>query len=220
MTDTDSAGSSGETAPSDAFSALGNETRTAVLRTLLADRDTGPVPVTRTFSELHEATDEDTSAGFAYHLRQLVGRYVRKDEDGYRLTAAGRSAARDIVAGTYTESVDLDPVPVPDGCPHCGADALEARGEDSVLTVGCTDCERGVLSLPIPPGARLTHGDLLAAFDRQHRHRIATMADGDCPECGGAVERAVERPPSTRRRPTGRGHGLAAGAAATGFRSP
>ncbi|MEF8852978.1 MAG: hypothetical protein V5A28_11250 [Haloarculaceae archaeon] len=39
------------------------------------------------------ATDEETTAGFAYHLRQLTGEFVRqRDDERYELTDAGRAA--------------------------------------------------------------------------------------------------------------------------------
>jgi DNA-binding transcriptional ArsR family regulator len=195
--DTDSGGSMGGSSeslsPSDAFALLGNGTRMAILRALYEATRTDETPVS--FSTLYEATDESTTAGFAYHLRQLVGSYVRKDGDaGYALTYAGSQVARALAAGTYTESVSRPPVAIADPCPLCEETGLEARGEDNVVTVACTACERDVLSLPFPPGGHRSHDDdlLPSAFDRYHRHRIAHMADGACPECGGAVEAAVE----------------------------
>lgn len=181
----------GAAAPSDAFQVLGNETRMTVLQALVESDEDGVVaPVSRTFSELYEATDEDTTAGFAYHLRQLTGHYVRKEDDEYRLTYAGIAVVRAIAAGTYTRSVDRGPIPLGDDCPLCGDAGLEATVVDNVMTVGCTACCREVLALPFPPGGHRTHddADLPAAFDRHHRHRIALLADGVCPECGGAVD--------------------------------
>lgn len=94
----------GDAAPasraSDAFQRLASEVRVAVLRELLAAERAGATPVA--FSELHAATPADTSAGFAYHLRQLDGHFVRATEGGYELTAAGRAAARLVDEGTLT----------------------------------------------------------------------------------------------------------------------
>lgn len=184
-------------AASEAFKRLGSETRVAILRAFLEPDEEGRVaPTTRTFSELHEASGESTSAGFAYHLRQLVGHYVRKDEaeETYSLTYAGVQAAREVATGTYTESVDRDPVALADDCPLCGESALELRVADNVGRVACEGCEREVLALPFPPAGfrNRDEASLPAAFDRHHRHRIALLADGNCPECGGAVERSVE----------------------------
>jgi hypothetical protein len=36
------------------------------------------------FSELYEAVDVDDPGKFNYHRKKLLGRFVRKDEDGYR----------------------------------------------------------------------------------------------------------------------------------------
>ena len=181
---------------SEALKPLGNETRVAVLLAMF-ERDGGNLrPTTRTFSDLFEATGEPTTAGFAYHLRQLVGPYLRKREEGgaYELTYAGLQVGRGLAAGTYTESVDRDPVELHEDCPLCGEADLAIRASDNVATVGCAACDRELLALPFPPGGFRSHDadSLPAAFDRHHRHRIALMADGNCPECGGAVEGRVD----------------------------
>ncbi|MFD1645362.1 DUF7351 domain-containing protein [Haloarchaeobius litoreus] len=176
---------------SDAFDALGSETRMGVLQTLVEDGG----PVDRSFSELFDASDEDTSAGFAYHLRQLVGTFVRKRSDErYELTDAGLRVARGVAAGAYTDSVDREPVALDEPCPFCDEAALEARTADNVTTVGCVACERDLLELPFPPAGYATHDDdsLPAAFDRYHRHRIGAFGDGICPTCGGRVRSRVE----------------------------
>lgn len=93
--------------PEDAFSRLGNATRLRVIRSL-ADGDAPP-----TFTELFEASGGETTAGFAYHLRQLVGHYVEKRPTGddeadarYVLTSAGRAVATALQAGVYTDRVE------------------------------------------------------------------------------------------------------------------
>jgi predicted RNA-binding Zn-ribbon protein involved in translation (DUF1610 family) len=191
-----------ESGDSDAFAALGNAIRLRALVDLLEDAP-------RSFSELAAASDADTTAGFAYHLRQLRGRYVRKvgddsgsgdgnddadGETGYVLTDAGNRVARAIRAGSYTTSVDRDPVPVEDPCPLCGAEALEASARDNTVAVACEACGRAILRLPFPPGGFRTHDDgaLADALSRQYRHRVALMTDGGCPECGGKVAARIE----------------------------
>jgi DNA-binding transcriptional ArsR family regulator len=182
---------------SDAFKLLSNGTRIDVLRALFETDESGRVtPTERTFSELYEATEEGTTAGFAYHLRQLVGQFLVKDEERetYRLTYAGLQVARGVAAGLYTESVDREPVPLSDPCPFCAATDLELRVADNLTTVACAGCGGDVLSLPFPPGGFRSHdgASLPRAFDRHHRHRIALMTDGNCPECGGAVRGRIE----------------------------
>ncbi|WP_254536850.1 helix-turn-helix domain-containing protein [Halomarina litorea] len=185
--------------PSEAFAPLGNETRVRVLAALLSPEGEEGVgnevaPRTRTFSELFEASGADTTAGFAYHLRQLTDHYLREVEGGYTFTDAGLRVARAIVSGAYTDSVDRDPVPVGDPCPFCDGETLVAGAADNTVAVSCTACERDVLSLSFPPGGHRSHDDdsLPAAFDRLHRHRVALMTRGSCPECGGASDSRVE----------------------------
>ncbi|GGL51643.1 DUF7347 domain-containing protein [Halocalculus aciditolerans] len=87
-------------AASEAFGTLANETRLGVLVHLLRAERAGNGPLS--FSALQEAVGSESSAGFAYHLRQLDGQFVGKDGDGYVLTAAGRRAAEAVVAGVFT----------------------------------------------------------------------------------------------------------------------
>mgnify|MGYP000262405945 CR=1 FL=1 len=176
-------------APSDAFQALGGETRLAVVHALAtADESLA-------FSDLFAATDEDTTAGFAYHLRQLAGEFVRQREDErYELTDAGRAAARDVRAGTYTERVNRDPFALEADCPLCEESALTARVVDNVTEIRCGACESTLSRLSLPPSgyAGRDGEEFVGAVDAHHRNRIESFADGVCPECAGTVETTVE----------------------------
>jgi len=187
------------TDPETAFSRLGNETRLRTIRTLAAD---GP----QTFTALFEGSAADTTAGFAYHLRQITGHYVEKhggdEEPRYHLTSAGRAVARALDAGVYTDRVERGPKEVDGECPLCGADSLSAGLADNRVSVACTDCETALLSLPFPPsGARdRTLPELLDAFDSYHRQRLSLVADGVCPDCAGPIQGEIEGadPPNER----------------------
>jgi hypothetical protein len=92
----------GGPAPDEAFGALASEVRVTVLVRLLSAERAGEEPLA--FSELQEAAGSDSSAGFAYHLRQLSGHFVRRVEDGYVLTPPGRRAAEAVVSGAFTDA--------------------------------------------------------------------------------------------------------------------
>lgn len=94
-------------APEEAFQTLASEVRVAVLVELLsAERNCeGPL----SFSRLQSAVGADSSAGFAYHLRQLSGYFVRKTGSGYVLTAAGRRTAEAVASGSFTIGADGGP---------------------------------------------------------------------------------------------------------------
>lgn len=176
---------SDEVTPADAFGTLGNELRTDVVRTL-AEREE---PLS--FSALHRATDAGTSAGFAYHLRQLTDRYVRETDDGYELTAAGRAVARHLASGRLTDPPELQSVDVDDPCPFCGEVSLALSQASEGAAVTCRSCDRTVSSLPVTPRglADQDPAGRPAAFDAHHRHRVSLFAAGTCPECGGPVDR-------------------------------
>ncbi|OIB59363.1 DUF7351 domain-containing protein [Natrialba sp. SSL1] len=194
--------------PSDAFQALGNEVRMGILETMLewTDGAAESERSTPSFSMLFEASEVDTSAGFAYHLDELVGPYLRKineessadadsGADGYELTYAGEQIARAIATGTYTQRVDHPPVPLEDDCPFCEHDALTAQASDNRVTVACGHCERRLLRLDLPPAGLESHGESFpAAFDRYHRHRLSLVRDGVCPACSGEVDARLVRP--------------------------
>jgi len=188
VTDADADGDAehADATASDAFQALGDEARLSTLVALLNRDDPA------SFSDLRAATGVEPSARFAYHLRQLTGRYVEQVDGGYRLTYAGRKVARAVAAGTYTDSVAFD-ADLDADCPYCGAAGLAATATDNVARVACEGCDRPVLSLPFPPRGYRDRDpdDVPAAFDRHHRSRLALMRDGVCPECGGRVETAV-----------------------------
>ena len=194
----------------DAFKSLAGTPRVRVLEALATAPD-GHL----TFTECFEATDVDTTAGFAYHLRQLTDAFVRKvpataGDDGasdatdadtgddaarYELTDAGRRVARAVAAGAYTGSVDEEPVALDDDCPLCGdPEGLHATVADNVTRVACDACERDVLALPFPPTGYATRDPerVPDAVDRHHRRRIASFADGVCPDCGGPATGRVE----------------------------
>lgn len=87
-------------APSEAFQTLASEVRVTVLVELLSAGRADEDPVA--FSTLQSAVGADSSAGFAYHLRELSGHFVRRTDEGYALTPAGRRAAEAVVSGTFT----------------------------------------------------------------------------------------------------------------------
>lgn len=100
--DSPDAAAPGDLAASDAFQKLANGVRVEVLLHLYrAERDGDPTP---SFAEVQNLVDSDSSARFAYHLRQLTGHFVRKTPNGYELTPAGRRAAKAVLQGTFTRN--------------------------------------------------------------------------------------------------------------------
>lgn len=81
--------------PDEAFAALGNETRIAILLALEGRGDA------LSYSELKRQVGVYDSGRFNYHLDRLLGHFVDGTSDGYRLRDVGRRAAWAVEAETF-----------------------------------------------------------------------------------------------------------------------
>lgn len=172
--------------PEEAFAALSDETRVDILRALWEVEDRQA-----TFSELREAVGVADSGQFNYHLDKLVGRFVRKTEDGYELTLAGLHVNGAIRAGAYTMAGTIDPVEIDQPCPSCGG-TRTFRYEDETARIDCVDCAF-TLSSPIPPGvfADYDRETAPAVASRYFRTIVGQVSNGFCWYCDGPVELTV-----------------------------
>ena len=173
-----------------AFELLGNETRLSILRALFDAEGA------LAFSALNDAVGTTDSGRFNYHLDKLRQVFVRKTDDGYELTAEGRDVVGSILAGPYTKTVDADPVAVGADCSTCGG-ALAGYFDDGLVRVACEDCERRVISLPVPPGAfeAYPREEWPVVAERWTRREVETMQRGFCPVCHGpSTTRVVTEP--------------------------
>lgn len=173
-------------APEDAFASLAGEKRIEILRAL-AEAHGEPIG----FNELRERVGAKDSSGFNYHLRKLVGRFVRKTEAGYELTTAGAEVYGAIISGTYTDTVDLAPIELShpeDVCPHCDG-PLVATYEDEKMQVTCADCERTMARSSMPPAAvegRPTEA-IPEAYGQYLRASLERTKAGFCAVCSGRM---------------------------------
>lgn len=176
----------------DVFSALGNETRLAIVSVLHGETPETPAQ----FSTLYDRIDVDDSARFNYHLKQLVPHFVSKSDDGYELTAAGRRLARAVTAGTYTESPTVEPFGVDGRCYACGAKELRGEYAEEAFRIDCDGeggCGESILRVHVPPTLVRDRDpeDLVDAFERWSSYQIEQARNGICPECGGTVRPRV-----------------------------
>jgi DNA-binding transcriptional ArsR family regulator len=192
------------TRATEAFAALGDETRLAILLALWeacdpADPDDG-VP----FSALRERVGVSDSGRFNYHLDRLEGRFVRRVEAGYALRRSGRQVVRTVVAGTGIEEPTLEPTVIDADCPFCGA-PLAVTYEDEWLYKVCTECQGAYEGGEAVPdgylaGAALAPAGLTdrspeeawaAALTRAYQD-TKTLVEGVCNECSGPVDRTLD----------------------------
>jgi hypothetical protein len=173
--------------PADAFAALSDPVRVGVLRALWEADDQSA-----SFSELYDAVDVDDSGRFNYHLDKLLGRFVRKTDDGYELALAGRHVVGSLLEGAYTTTDAIDPVQLAEPCPFCGGDRTFHYGGEAVR-IECADCPV-TTQFDAPPGVfagheRAAFPDVAARYVRVMLYQSAT---GLCPYCEGQFRPVVE----------------------------
>jgi len=186
--------------PSEAFSLVASETRFAVL-TALWDLTAGTGAQTVSFETLRRAADVGDSGGFNYHLDQLTPQFVRKVDDGYRLTVAGQRVVGAAVSGEFTDlETSMEPRPVGD-CPECG-ETLELGYEDGHMVVDCRGCGTRAADMQAPPVLVATADpeELPGLLGKHLLTEIERMNRGFCLYCGGPLEQSIERDDDGRLR--------------------
>ena len=176
-----------ETDPEEAFTALADETRVAILQALWSPSKDWSAREDHGFSELREAVGMRDSGQFNYHLDKLTGRFVRKTDEGYQLTLAGRQVVGAIRAGSYTMSGSVEPLDLDEPCPTCGA-VLTLQYEDEQVDIACAECNHR-LGFWIPPGVfeDVAREDFPRVASRYMRASVRKMKAGFCWFCEGTM---------------------------------
>lgn len=172
----------------DAFAAIGNEHRIAILQTLQTAYQHGETPLA--YSELLDRSSLGDSGQFNYHLQQLLDRFVTERSDGYALTYAGRTVVAAIASGTLDESATVDPQPVDGECYECGNGALELRYPESRVRITCRSCGEELVHNLFPPSGVRNRSieQLINAFQRWQRAWVTLAETETCPECAGLID--------------------------------
>ncbi|GKZ12417.1 ArsR family transcriptional regulator [Haladaptatus sp. T7] len=184
------------TTPEEAFSILGNELRVEILHELATEarsEETVAGGPGLTFSQLYERVDATNSSRFSYHLQKLTDTFVRETETGYKLTYAGDKIVRTILAGTYHERPEFEPVELDGMCPSCHETTLRATYEEESLVVRCTACELQLLSFLLSPAQarNRTPTEIMHSADRYVRDEYSMALDGVCSECLGRMTNRI-----------------------------
>ena len=188
----------------EAFGALSNETRLAILLALWEAYDPTTPEEGVSFSELRDRVGMRNSGQFNYHLGELEGQFVRKTDDGYVLRRAGQQLVRTVIAGTGIEEPDFEATEIDVACPFCGA-PTEVRYEDERLYRLCTECpgayegrgeqpEGYLAGIALDPAGftNRTAKETWAAARIQMFQYVRSMLEGVCDECSGPVVRSLD----------------------------
>ncbi|QLD86591.1 helix-turn-helix transcriptional regulator [Natronomonas halophila] len=176
----------------DAFSLLGDSLRLDIIRVLWEAGRGNAVP----FSDLYDRVDVSDTGKFNYHRQQLVPHYVRKSEDGYRLTQAGERVARAVNAGIYTENTEMEDFDVRGSCYDCGAADLRGEYVGGRFRIDCRDCDNRVLNVGVPPSAARGRdpAEFVDTYEVWARTRTEQAKRGVCPVCTGPMEPGLSEP--------------------------
>jgi DNA-binding transcriptional ArsR family regulator len=171
-----------------AFALLGDETRVAILEALAGSTDDP-----KSFAQLRETVGVEDSGRFNYHLGKLVGRFVEKSDDGYRLTYAGARVVGAVYEGTYAEGDEIEPIPLDADCIECGA-SMQFAYADERVTVGCSECDNVDSRFGFPPGALAGRDPetLPAALTSYMVTMLERLVAGFCSNCAGPITPTVE----------------------------
>lgn len=181
--------------PTEVFGLLAHETRMAAMRTLWETGDA------LRFSEIADHANIADTANFNYHLDKLRPRFVRKRDDEYILTHAGRRVLTSVLAGRFTGPSALEQTTVTYPCPLCGAELALERGE-KMLQISCTECDgiyrnrlgnERLTKIELPPaGERESPTATLDAAMQWTYTRNWSFAQGVCPECAGPITKQTD----------------------------
>ena len=179
--------------PSEAFSLVASETRFAVLEGLW-DLTSGTGESSASFADLREASGVRDSGQFNYHLDQLTPQFVRKVDDEYQLTTAGRRVVGAAFSGGFTDlETAIEPRPVRD-CPECG-DTITLEYENGGMRLTCRGCGHHEADMQAPPAlvATANADDLETLLGKHLLTEIQRLNRGFCLYCGGPLDEQIRR---------------------------
>lgn len=173
-----------------AFSLLADDIRVGIITELGAATATPETGIPRlTYVELKSRVDVRDSGRFNYHLSKLVGNYVAKEDDGYRLRWPGMVLYRTLVAGLFTDAEPtFDRFSVGTDCHRCG-DPIEATLYETRVRVRCWSCDVNYADIYVPSHglADRSREAVLRTVHRRSRTILRAMTAGQCPWCASAV---------------------------------
>lgn len=183
--------------PTDFFRLLADETRVDILRSIAIAQyeleKTGSGPAELAFSAIYDHVDVENTSKLSYHLGELTGTYLRKDDHGYSLSHAGERIVRFILSGNYEQPDSFGPEPVSGTCLFCGEDELEAGLSHQFFRIDCSACDQQVAGQPITPAQARTRDTetLIESVKLQSADDYRQVRRELCPECGSVLSAQV-----------------------------
>jgi hypothetical protein len=175
---------------SDVFELVGNPDRLSIVEVLIETRREDEDPHVR-FTDLRNGSDIEDTGRFNYHLDQLLGTFVTKTEEGYRLSSYAHRIMAPMMGGVYDPERASDPIETPGECPECDSE-LKIEPSETVLQIRCEQghpINRGLLGYPGVVGDR-PPAEANQALGLINMHGVELAVSGTCPTCNGPVDGA------------------------------
>lgn len=180
----------------DAISSLGNSQRLQILLVLgEEEREHHERRHTKTFTELYDAVDIESSSQFSYHLNQLVGQFVSETPTGYRLTYSGTKIVRVIRSGVYETTSSFEDREVSGACLFCDETTFLATLDIDQFRIRCTSCD-AILITDFCPQSQTrdrTTSEIIESYCYRIWSIYIQLRGGICPECFGPVDTVVSQ---------------------------
>jgi Zn finger protein HypA/HybF involved in hydrogenase expression len=173
----------------DAFHALADERRVSILRVLYEKEQDSHSRPRVPFSALYDQLDIDGTSTFSYHLDELTGVYVDRNDDGYTLTATGRRVVQTILGGVYDDAPSFDEQPLDVSCPNCGDSPVEVACENGLFAMYCPGCGHPFFRDQLQPAqlARENPEEVIVSYGQKVRRDMLLELDGVCSACSGSM---------------------------------
>jgi len=177
----------------EALKAVANETRLRIVARLGAAVRDGRYG-TRRFSELMDAVGLSDSGQTTYHLDKLREQeYVKRTDEGYRLTLRGLRIYQFVRSGVLSRSPEVGPFELDLTHEECG-NPLSISYEDQRVYGRCEACDVVIEGSPLRPSA--FDPERSESLADAYRHRFwmdnFAMTQGFCPYCGGDVDSKID----------------------------
>ncbi len=183
----------------DVFTAIGNETRIEILKTL------GEAGKPLSFSELRRRVGMRHSGQFDYHLKQLKGHFVDDSPEGYKLTMPGERIIEGIYSGVLTNEQIEERAHAEFECWQCGA-PVKVILQSGFIDAYCTECvgmypkpedpgkQGALVRAHIPPAGLIgrSPAEALSVALVNTRLDMLSYANGICPRCCAMVEHELD----------------------------
>lgn len=175
----------------DTFKIVGNEIRAEIIQTL------GEISVQSrryrdaSFSELHSRMESDIDTSQVnYHLKKLLGQFVMKGDEGYRLRPAGIHLFRAIRAGKFSKCEERTTVDAGFNCHNC-QNPVVGRFEEGYVKIKCPECGSTAQKGMDMAASLENFEDLSTAFHfygMYHQTRVFAWANEVCHVCGNSLD--------------------------------